>query len=133
MDANGLNVGQNSIIGGYWQGGESKFQKTFPMGAEAVFIDEPEWDEDLKEVETANALSDLNFETAQLSEKIAGQALAVKSFLLTGNRDWLAKSEQLNGEISGRFQNVHSLIGEGNPDLPGLLTELETSWKAWFS
>lgn len=48
MDANGLNVGQSSITGDYWQGDEGKFQKTFPVGATAVFIDEPEWDDDRK-------------------------------------------------------------------------------------
>lgn len=47
MDANGLNVGQSAITGDYWQGDEAKFQKTFPVAADAVFIDEPEWDEDL--------------------------------------------------------------------------------------
>ncbi|WP_428699297.1 hypothetical protein [Stappia sp.] len=48
MDGNGLNVGQSAITGDYWQGDEAKFQKTFPAGADAVFIDEAEWDEDLK-------------------------------------------------------------------------------------
>lgn len=46
MDANGLNVGQSAITGDYWQGDEAKFQKTFPNGSGAVFIDEAEWDED---------------------------------------------------------------------------------------
>lgn len=48
MDANGLNVGQSAITGDYWQGDEAKFQKTFPVGTDAVFIDEAEWDEDRK-------------------------------------------------------------------------------------
>lgn len=48
MDANGLNVGQSSITSDYWQGDEDKFQKTFPNGTDAVFIDAPEWDEDKK-------------------------------------------------------------------------------------
>jgi hypothetical protein len=48
MDANGLNVGQSSITGDYWQGDEAKFQKTFPNGPDAVSIDEPEWDDDNK-------------------------------------------------------------------------------------
>ncbi len=43
MDKNGLNVGQSSITSDFWQGDEAKFQKTFPMGAGAVFIDEPEY------------------------------------------------------------------------------------------
>ncbi|WP_321344194.1 hypothetical protein [Breoghania sp.] len=43
IDAQGLNVGQSSITSDYWQGDEAKFQKTYPLGAEAVFVDEPEW------------------------------------------------------------------------------------------
>lgn len=43
MDANGLNVGQSSITSDYWQGDEAKFQKTFPQGRTAIFVDEPEW------------------------------------------------------------------------------------------
>lgn len=42
-DANGLNVGQSAITGDYWQGDEAKFQRTFPVGPTAVFIDEPEY------------------------------------------------------------------------------------------
>lgn len=45
-DANGLNVGQSAITGDYWQGDEAKFTNTFPVGPNAVFIDEAEWDED---------------------------------------------------------------------------------------
>ena len=48
MDAKGLNVGQSSITGDYWQGDEAKYQKTFPTGAGAMFIDEPEWDDERK-------------------------------------------------------------------------------------
>ncbi|PTW63515.1 hypothetical protein C8N35_1011569 [Breoghania corrubedonensis] len=46
MDAKGLNVGQSSITSDYWQGDEAKFQKTFPVGPSAIFIDEPEWHEE---------------------------------------------------------------------------------------
>ncbi|MBP1853554.1 hypothetical protein [Rhizobium halophytocola] len=48
MDKHGLNVGQSSITSDFWQGDEGKFQKTFDVGPEAVFIDEPEWDDDNK-------------------------------------------------------------------------------------
>ena len=47
MDHNGLNVGQSNISSDYWQGDEAKFQKTYPQGKDAVFIDEPEYDEEL--------------------------------------------------------------------------------------
>ena len=48
MDKFGLNVGQSSVTSDYWQGDEAKFQKTFQVGPDAVFIDEPEYNEDTK-------------------------------------------------------------------------------------
>ena len=48
MDFKGLNVGQSAISSDYWQGDEAKFQKTYPKGVGAFFIDEPEYDEDRK-------------------------------------------------------------------------------------
>ncbi|RCK53744.1 hypothetical protein TH25_04350 [Thalassospira profundimaris] len=42
-DMHGLNVGQSSITSDFWQGDEAKFQKTYPNGAGAVFIDEAEY------------------------------------------------------------------------------------------
>ncbi|WP_316859328.1 hypothetical protein [uncultured Cohaesibacter sp.] len=48
MDNKGLNVGQSSVTSDFWQGDEAKFQKTFDVGPDAVFIDEPEWDDTLK-------------------------------------------------------------------------------------
>ena len=46
MDQNGLNAGQSSITSDYWQGDEAKFQKSFGVGAGAVFLDEAELNED---------------------------------------------------------------------------------------
>lgn len=46
VDAKGLNVGQSATTSDYWQGDEAKFQKTFPVSAEAVFVDEAEFNED---------------------------------------------------------------------------------------
>ncbi len=45
MDNRGLNVGQSDVTSDYWQGDESKWQKTFGTGAESVFVDEVEFDE----------------------------------------------------------------------------------------
>ena len=42
MDNVGLNAGQSDITSDFWQGDEDKFQKTFPKGAGALFIDKPE-------------------------------------------------------------------------------------------
>lgn len=43
IDAKGLNAGQSSITSDFWQGDEAKFQKTFDVGAGAIFVDEPEF------------------------------------------------------------------------------------------
>lgn len=48
MDDKGLNVGQSSISSDYWQGDEDKWHKTFLAGADAIFIDVPEFDPGLK-------------------------------------------------------------------------------------
>ena len=48
MDKFGLNVGQSSVTSDYWQGDEAKFQKTYDVGPDAVFIDEPEFNDDTK-------------------------------------------------------------------------------------
>ena len=47
MDNKGLNVGQSSITSDFWQGDEAKFQKTYEVGVGAMFIDDPEWDDNL--------------------------------------------------------------------------------------
>ena len=45
MDAKGLNVGQSDVTSDYMQGDESKWQKTYPVGPDAVFIDDVEFDD----------------------------------------------------------------------------------------
>lgn len=48
MDQNGLNVGQSSITSDFWQGDEDKFQKTYDVSDDAMFVDAPEWDDEAK-------------------------------------------------------------------------------------
>ncbi|MEQ8398187.1 hypothetical protein [Thalassobaculum sp.] len=48
MDAKGLNVGQSDVTSDYMQGDEGKWQKTYPVGPDAMFIDEVEFDESSK-------------------------------------------------------------------------------------
>jgi len=56
MDANGLSISQTSPNSDIWQGDESKYQNTFLVGPEAVFIDEVEFDNS-----TQTYQSQLNF------------------------------------------------------------------------
>lgn len=48
MNAFGLNVGQSAITSDFWQGDEAKYQKTFLVGPAAVFVDEPEFNDESK-------------------------------------------------------------------------------------
>jgi len=38
----GLNAGQSAVTSDYWQGDEDKFTRTFEVGPDAVFVDQPE-------------------------------------------------------------------------------------------
>jgi hypothetical protein len=65
IDAKGLNAGQSAVTSDYWQGDEAKWQKTFPVGADAVFIDKPEFHK-----ETGTWRAQINLTLAK-----AGQAI----------------------------------------------------------
>jgi hypothetical protein len=45
MDNLGLNLAQSDPTSDYWQGDEAKWQKTYPVGPQAVFVDEIEFDD----------------------------------------------------------------------------------------
>jgi len=45
MDNLGLNVGQSDVTSDYMQGDEAKWQKTYPAGPGAVFVDDVEFDD----------------------------------------------------------------------------------------
>jgi hypothetical protein len=65
MDKFGLNVGQSSVTSDYWQGDEDKYQKTFVVGPDAVFVDEPEFDDKTKTWRTQVDFTVVDPETKQ--------------------------------------------------------------------
>lgn len=73
MDKHGLNVGQSNISSDYWQGDEDKFQKTYPIGARAIFIDEPEYHQ-----ETRTWRTQVNLSIPDTAEKKAIGAITVE-------------------------------------------------------
>ena len=52
MDDKGLNVGQSNVTSDYWQGDEDKWMKTYPVGADAVFVDDVEMDESTQQLQS---------------------------------------------------------------------------------
>ena len=87
MDRNGLNVGQSAITSDYWQGDEAKFQKTFQVGPEAIFIDEPEYVDDFD-----IWISQVNM---TIASRTTGQPIGSASFDVNLNE--LARRRQSNG------------------------------------
>lgn len=57
MDNKGLNVGQSDVTSDYWQGDEAKWQKTFQVGPDAVFVDEIEKDESTQQLQVQVSVS----------------------------------------------------------------------------
>lgn len=57
MDNRGLNVGQSEVTSDYWQGDEAKFQKSFDVGADAIFVDEVEMDESTQTFQSQVSMS----------------------------------------------------------------------------
>lgn len=57
MDNKGLNVAQSDVTSDYWQGDEAKWQKTYPMGPDVVFVDEVETDESTQTLQSQMSMS----------------------------------------------------------------------------
>lgn len=57
MDNKGLNVGQSDVTSDYWQGDEAKWQKTFSVGGDAVFVDKVEKDESSQQLQAQVSFS----------------------------------------------------------------------------
>lgn len=71
MDANGYSVGQSSPNSDIWQGEESKYQNTFVVAPDAVFVDEVEFDNS-----TQSYQSQANF---TVTDPVTGQAIGAVS------------------------------------------------------
>lgn len=51
MDANGLSIAQSDQNSDIWQGDEKKYQKTYLVGPDAIFIDEVEFDKSTQSIQ----------------------------------------------------------------------------------
>jgi glycerol-3-phosphate dehydrogenase len=57
MDNKGLNVGQSDVTSDYWQGDEAKWQDTYLVGPEAIFVDEVEQDESTQALQSQASMT----------------------------------------------------------------------------
>jgi hypothetical protein len=57
MDAKGMNVGMCDATSDYWQGDEAKWQKTYSVGPDAVFVDDVEQDESTQKFQVQTSIT----------------------------------------------------------------------------
>lgn len=57
MDAKGMNVGMCDPTSDYWQGDEAKWQKTFAVGPNTVFVDDVEQDESTQKFQVQTSIT----------------------------------------------------------------------------
>ena len=57
MDNKGLNVGQSDVTSDYWQGDEAKWQDTYLVGPDALFVDEVEQDESTQALQSQASMT----------------------------------------------------------------------------
>ncbi|WP_041376309.1 methyl-accepting chemotaxis protein [Polymorphum gilvum] len=97
--------------------GFSTYQKTVATAA-AVY-----------EVE---AITSIAGDTETLESTILEQALAVKNFLLTGNRDWVDRVEALTADIDAKMTDLSAKIAKDAPDQAAKAGAIRASWTAWL-
>lgn len=66
MDNKGINVGQSDVTSDYWQGDEAKWQKTYPMGADAVHVGEIEFDDSSQQFQSQVSMSVVDPDNGQV-------------------------------------------------------------------
>jgi len=57
MDNKGLNVGQSEVTSDYWQGDEAKWQQTYSVGPDVVYVDGVETDESTQALQSQASIT----------------------------------------------------------------------------
>jgi methyl-accepting chemotaxis protein len=86
----------------------------------------------LTEVGKANELSNLSARAYSLDALIVEQALAVKTFLLTGNRDWLAEADKHRSMIKSEFTDINAMVAADLPSEQARLAGVQSAWTVWY-
>ncbi|MBD8892372.1 methyl-accepting chemotaxis protein [Roseibium litorale] len=85
----------------------------------------------MNEVAMATKVSSLTTDALTLEGAINAQALSVKTFLLTGDRDWLKQANDKEAAITEGFMDLKSNILEFAPQASAKLEEMNAAWSQW--
>ncbi|NVK35741.1 MAG: HAMP domain-containing protein [Rhodobacteraceae bacterium] len=83
-----------------------------------------------QQVDEAERVGVISANTVDLERVVFGQALSLKTFLLTGNRDWLNEAEAMSPDIANGFDRIEA---EMKALESGSLEELQAMRNAWTS
>lgn len=78
-------------------------------------------------VTQAERVTAISREADELRESVLEQALWVKNFLLTGNRDWVGKVESQTTAISGRIDELKASLASLDGTLAGQADTIRTA------
>lgn len=84
-------------------------------------------------VEVVTELNGAVSELDRLSGMMIQQELDLKTFLLTGDREWLRNSEGLSPEISNSLAAIRRQVSDVLPAEAPLVDEVQSAWSDWQS
>jgi methyl-accepting chemotaxis protein len=84
-------------------------------------------------VKQAEAVTSISREADLLQRAVLEQALWVKNFLLTGNRDWVGKVEGQSAAIATRFDQLKTRLVDVDGQLAGQSDTVRTAWTTWVN
>ncbi|WP_186399186.1 methyl-accepting chemotaxis protein [Stappia sp. P2PMeth1] len=82
-------------------------------------------------VELAEHVTEISRDADDLKQAVLEQALWVKNFLLTGNRDWVGQVEEQTARISGQFDDLKRQLASFDGTLAGEADTIRSAWSSW--
>ncbi|MEJ8476248.1 methyl-accepting chemotaxis protein [Roseibium algae] len=87
----------------------------------------------MNQVTVASKIIDVTASTLELERSILDQALSLKTFLLTGDRNWLNQSTAMSASITDKFETIRATLTEHAPEDVASLEAMKAAWSEWFN
>ncbi|GGE87854.1 CHASE3 domain-containing protein [Stappia taiwanensis] len=84
-------------------------------------------------VREAEVIVSLAREIDGLQTAVLDQALSVKTFLLTGDREWVRKTEASTAGIDEALSGLEQRLKAAVPEQAGRVADIREAWKGWLT
>ncbi len=86
----------------------------------------------MSEVAAAGEISEVAARSQALEKTIYEQALSLKTFLLTGDRDWRDRATAMSDDVSKGFDDIRGTLADLSPaELPAV-DQMQAAWTEWY-